>query len=250
MREFIRDKERISDKVVKVIEVQILEGSLRPGDQLPSERDLALELGVSRPTIREAIKTLVTKGLLQTRHGGGTVVTDKLDSSFTDSWQEMLFKHPNIQDDILDFRDMLEGQAACFAAQRATDADLENLEKAYIKVSKAYADGELSEMVNADVEFHQAIAEASHNVLIGHLSATLLKLINSHVTRNLKYLNARPRDRMHLEAQHLGIWSAIRNRLPEKALEVSREHIKYVKESMKASAEEFERIQSAIRRKG
>ena len=250
MNQLIRNKERISDKVVKVIEVQILEGSLKPGDQLPSERDLAADMGVSRPTIREAIKTLVTKGLLHTRHGGGTIVTDQLDSSFADSWQEMLFKHPNIQDDILDFREMLEGQAAYLAATRATDADLHNLEQAYIAVNKAYADGELIEMVGADVKFHQAVAEASHNVLIGHLSAILLKLINNHVTRNLKYLNARPKDRMHLEAQHLDIWSAIKNRSPEKALEVSREHIKYVKKSMKASAEEHERFQSAIRRRG
>ena len=117
-------------------------------------------------------------------------------------------------------------------------------------MNKAYADGELIEMVGADVKFHQAVAEASHNVLIGHLSAILLKLINNHVTRNLKYLNARPKDRMHLEAQHLDIWSAIKNRSPEKALEVSREHIKYVKKSMKASAEEHERFQSAIRRRG
>jgi len=249
MTELIRDKECLSDKVVKVLEVQILEGSLKPGDQLLSERDLALEMGVSRPSVREAIKTLVTKGLLQTRHGGRSVVTDKLDSSFADSWQEMLFKHPNIQDDILDFRDMLEGQAAYFAAQRATDADLQNLEKAYVKLSKAYADGELEKMVEADVQFHQGIAEASHNVLIGHLSATLLKLINSHVTRNLKYLCDQPKGRIEIESQHLDIWMAIKNRMPEKALEVSSKHIGYVKESIKASAEEFARTQSAIRRK-
>ena len=227
MNQLFRHKERISDRVISEIEVQILEGSLKPGDQLPSERELAMEMGVSRPTIREAINTLCTKGLLQTRHGGGTVVTD-----------------------ILDFRDMLESQAACLAAERATEADLENLEKAYIKVSKAYADGELLEMVTADVEFHQTIAEASHNVLIGHLSATLLKLINSHVTKNLKYLNNRPKDKMRLEAQHLGIWNAIKNRQPQKALEISREHIEYVKVSMAASAKEFERMQSAIRRTG
>lgn len=250
MNQLFRHKERISDRVISEIEVQILEGSLKPGDQLPSERELAMEMGVSRPTIREAINTLCTKGLLQTRHGGGTVVTDKLDSSFSDSWQEMLYRHPNIQSDILDFRDMLESQAACLAAERATEADLENLEKAFIKVSKAYADGELLEMVTADVGFHQAIAEASHNVLIGHLSATLLKLINSHVTKNLKYLNNRPKDKMRLEAQHLGIWNAIKNRQPQKALEISREHIEYVKVSMAASAKEFERMQSAVRRKG
>ncbi len=249
MTKIIKNTERISDKVVTSLEVRILEGSLKPGDQLPSERDLSLELGVSRPSVREAIQSLVTKGMLQTRHGGRTVVTDKLASSFVDSWQDMLIKHPNIQADILDFRDMLEGQAAYFASDRATEVDLQNLEQAYNNVSKAYAVCELKEMVEADVAFHQTIAEASHNVLIIHLSATLLKLIDEHVTRNLKYLNGRLKDRSQLEDQHLAIWTAIKDRMPEKALEASKRHIHFVKESMKASAEEQERIESANRRK-
>ena len=249
MTKIIKNSERISDKVVTSLEVRILEGSLKPGDQLPSERDLSLELGVSRPSVREAIQSLVTKGMLQTRHGGRTVVTDKLASSFVDSWQDMLIKHPNIQADILDFRDMLEGQAAYFASDRATEVDLQNLEQAYNNVSKAYAVCELKEMVEADVAFHQTIAEASHNVLIIHLSATLLKLIDEHVTRNLKYLNGRLKDRSQLEDQHLAIWTAIKDRMPEKALEASKRHIHFVKESMKASAEEQERIESANRRK-
>jgi len=249
MTKIIKNTERISDKVVTNLEVRILEGSLKPGDQLSSERDLALELGVSRPSVREAIQSLVTKGMLQTRHGGRTVVTDKLASSFVDSWQDMLIKHPNIQADILDFRDMLEGQAAYFASLRATEVDLHNLEQAHSNISKAYAVCELKEMVAADVAFHQTIAEASHNVLIIHLSATLLKLINEHVTRNLKYLNGRLKDRSQLEDQHLAILTAIKNRMPEKALEASKRHIHFVKESMKASAEEQERIESANRRK-
>ena len=249
MTKIIKNTERISDKVVKRLEVQILEGSLKPGDQLPSERDMALELGVSRPSVREAIQSLVTKGMLHTRHGGRTIVTDKLAASFADSWQDMLIKHPNIQVDILDFRDMLEGQAAYFASNRATEVDLHNLEQAYNNLIKAYAVCELKEMVEADVAFHQTIAEASHNVLIIHLSATLLKLINEHVTRNLKYLNGRLKDRSQLEDQHLAIWMAIKDRMPEKALEASKRHIDYVKVSMKASAEEQERIESAIRRK-
>lgn len=250
MIKIIKGAERISDKVVKILEVQILEGSLKSGDQLPSERDLAMELGVSRPSVREAIQSLVTKGMLQTRHGGRTIVTDKLASSFIDSWQDMLLQHPNIQVDILDFRDMLEGQAAYFASNRATEVDLYNLDLAYSNVSKAYAVCELKEMVKADVAFHQTIAEASHNVLIIHLSATLLKLINEHVTSNLKYLNGRLKDRSQLEDQHLAIWTAIKNRMPEKALEASKRHIHFVKESMKASAEEQERTEIAIRRKG
>ena len=239
---------RISDRVVKILEVQILEGSLKPGEALPSERDLAIEIGVSRPTIREAIRSLVSRGMLATRHGGRTVVTDKLDSTFIDSWQEMLLNHPNIQNDLLEFRHILEGQAAFFAAQRATEIDLINLDSAHEKLVLAYDGGDLRKSIDADVAFHQAIAEASHNVLIGHLSSSLFKLINGHVTKNLEFLHTRPLQWKMLEKQHNSIWQAIREHQPENALKAASGHIEFVIENMKTNAQVNERRQSAIRR--
>ena len=239
---------RISDRVVKILEVQILEGSLKPGEALPSERDLAAEIGVSRPTIREAIRTLVSRGMLATRHGGRTVVTDKLDAIFIDSWQEMLLNHPNIQNDLLEFRHILEGQAAFFAAQRSTEIDLINLEKAHQILEFAYAGQDLKQSIDADVAFHQAIAEASHNVLIGHLSSSLFKLINGHVTKNLEFLHTRPLQWKMLEQQHYAIWQAIRDHQPEAALKAANGHIEFVVENMKTNATVNERLQSAMRR--
>src|SRR5512135_112555 len=90
---------RLADVVAGDLEARILEGSLKPGDQLPSERRLAVELGVSRPSLREAIQKLVSKGLLSTRHGGGTMVTDRMQAAFADPWQEMLHGHPALQAD-------------------------------------------------------------------------------------------------------------------------------------------------------
>ncbi len=248
MSKIIQSDVRISDRVVKILEVQILEGSLKPGEALPSERDLAIEIGVSRPTIREAIRTLVSRGMLTTRHGGRTVVTDKLDATFIDSWQEMLFNHPNIQHDLLEFRHILEGQAAFLAAQRATEIDLVRLDLAYRKLEEAYAKDDLKECINTDVAFHQVIAEASHNVLIGHLSASLLRLINGHVTKNLDFLHARPSQWQVLEKQHHAIWQAIRNHDPEAASLAATSHIEFVIENMKADSEINERMQSAMRR--
>jgi GntR family transcriptional repressor for pyruvate dehydrogenase complex len=107
---------RIADVVARDLEQRILEGSLKPGDRLPSERTLALEFSISRPSLREAIQKLVHKGLLETRHGGGTVVTNRLQASFSDPWQNMLQEHPLLQADMLEFRHMLEGEAAKLAA--------------------------------------------------------------------------------------------------------------------------------------
>ena len=77
---------RLADTVAAELEKRILEGSLKPGDRLPAERALALDMNVSRPSLREAIQKLVAKGLLSTRHGGGTWVTDRLEAHFVDPW--------------------------------------------------------------------------------------------------------------------------------------------------------------------
>ena len=118
---------RISDAVAASLERRILEGSLKSGDRLPPERELATDFGVSRPSLREAIQKLALKGMVQSRQGGGTYVTNALEATFFDPWQDMMGSHPNLREDMLEFRRMIEGQAAEWAAERATEADLTRL---------------------------------------------------------------------------------------------------------------------------
>ena len=241
---------RIADTIAGELETRILEGSLKPGDRLASERDLAVELGVSRPSLREAIQKLVSKGLLTTRHGGGTTVTDRLEAPFVDPWQQMLDGHPTLQADLLEFRHMLEAQAAYLAAERATDADIERLDAAVAALDAVYASNDLSACIDTDVAFHQAIAEAAHNVLIGHLTASLLRVIHGHISRNLEHLHARPQRWDQLQTQHHAIWRAIREHRPEDAARATQEHIEFVRQSMADTAREEERRNSALRRLG
>lgn len=241
---------RISDTVAAELEKRILEGSLKPGDRLPSERDLATTLGVSRPSLREAMQKLVTKGMLTTRHGGGNYVTDRLQAHFADPWQEMLSGHPMLHSDLLEFRQMLEGQAAHLAADRATDADIERLDAAYAALEASYSSNDLRTCIDNDVAFHQVIAEAAHNVLIGHLAASLMRVIHGHVSSNLEFLHARPQRWDRLHSQHRAIWQAIREHKPEEAACAARDHIEFVRQSMADSAREDERRHSALRRLG
>ena len=183
---------RISDAVAASLEKRILEGSLKPGDRLPPERELATELGVSRPSLREAIQKLASKGMLQSRQGGGTYVTDRLESSFSDPWQAMMGSHPNLREDLLEFRRMLEGQAAEWAAERATEADLQRLEQAFSAMTDAFASDDLERRSTTDIAFHQAVGEAAHNALIGHLSAALLRLMHDNIRLNLGELKTIP----------------------------------------------------------
>jgi len=239
---------RLSDTVAAELEKRILEGSLKPGDRLPPERALALDLGVSRPSLREAIQKLVSKGLLSTRHGGGTHVTDRLEAHFVDPWQDMLKGHPLLHRDLLEFRQMLESQAAALAADRATDVDIDHLDQVYSALEAAYRSDDMAACIDADVVFHQTIAEAAHNVLIGHLSASLMRVIHGHVSGNLEHLHARPQRWDQLQSQHHAIWQAIRERKPQEADQAAREHIEFVRQSMENNSREEERRQSALRR--
>lgn len=237
--------QRLSDTIAHELERRILDGALKPGDRLQPERDLAAELGVSRPSLREAIQKLVSKGLLQSRQGGGTYVTDRLDAGFIDPWQDMLRQHPNIQGDLLEFRGMLECEAASLAACRATDADLQRIGDAFALVEALFARGTspevLEQQVKADLAFHQAIAEAAHNVMFGHLTASLFRVINDHIDRNLRHLRRSEEDWRELRDQHRAIWEGVRARDPAQAAAAVRRHIDFVKASMVARARYEER---------
>jgi GntR family transcriptional repressor for pyruvate dehydrogenase complex len=245
-----RPSSRLSDTVAVELEKRILEGSLKPGDRLSSERDLAVEMGVSRPSLREAIQKLVSKGLLTTKHGGGTDVTDRLNSHFTDPWQEMLNDHPPLQSDLFEFRQMLESQAANLAAERATDVDLEHLAAVYAALDGVFVRHDLAASIDADAAFHQSIAEAAHNILIGHLSASLMKVIRGHIARNIEHMHACKQHWEHLRLQHRAIWEGIREKKPEVAARAASNHIKFVRKSMAEQVQEEERRNSALRRIG
>ena len=241
---------RLADSVAIALESRILEGTLKPGDTLPAERVLAQELGVSRPSLREAIQKLTAKGLLSTRPGGRTQVTNRLEAHFTDPWQQMLNGHPLLQRDLLEFRQMLESQAAQLAADRATDVDLKRIDAVYASLERAYAADDLKACIEADVAFHQTIAEAAHNVLISQLSASLMRVIHGHITGNLEYLHQRPQRWEQLKAQHRAIWQAVREHNPQDAALASGSHMEFVRQSMENSVMDEARRSASLRRSG
>ncbi len=239
---------RLSDAVANDLERRILEGSWRAGDRLPPERELAEQLGVSRPSLREGLQKLVSKGLIQTRQGGGTVVTDRLQASFVDPWRDMLTGHPTLQQDLLEFRHMLESQAALLASERANDFDLQRIGAAFDALELAYEQDDLHACIKRDVEFHQSIAEASHNVLIAHLSASLHRLIQDHVEQNLHYLHAHPEKWQQVREQHREIWDKMQTRNAQAVALAARQHIVFLQQNMSETALAALRIESAKRR--
>lgn len=239
---------RVSDAVATTLEQRILEGSLKPGDRLPAERELAVELGVSRPSLREAIQKLASKGLLRSQQGGGTYVTGALQASFLDPWQAMVGSYPNLREDVLELRRTLEGQAAEWAAERATDADLLRLTQAFEQMQEAADMPEIAARAAADIAFHQAIGEAAHNALIAHLSAVLLRLMQDSIELNLGELKDVAAAGRLLASQHAALYSAISERKPQAARAAAETHIDFVRETLAQTLRSVARRETAERR--
>ncbi len=167
--------ERLVDRVVNEIEGSIVDGRLSAGVKLPPERELAEQLEVSRTVVREAVHILVTKGLLETKHGIGTVVKGMNTSHVAESLSLMLRMHGISADNLHQVRSILEVENAYLAASQATDADVQELRRLLGRMDTAAADPR--GFADLDAEFHAAVAKAAHNPLLIVLLESIRDLI-------------------------------------------------------------------------
>ena len=204
----------------------IFRGQLKPGDQIMPERELAQALGVSRPTVREAIKKLVTMGLLEHRQGQGTFVRS------TDSQREhnplaaVIEGHDASLEELLEVRMGLEGQSVILAAQRATTEDIQVLQRALEAMLTENAAGRLG--IEEDVSFHMAIAFATKNPVQVYIMKNFYDLLHFGIRENLQALWEEPASLPIIRRQHQGIFAAIKNHDPEAAYQAMKEHITFV----------------------
>ncbi len=167
---------KIHGSVVDAIGRWILGGTYAPDDLLPREDDLAEQLGVSRTSIREAVKVLSAKGLLQARRRVGVRVRDRDDWNLLDP--QVLSWHPDVGRDealiisLIEARRIIEPAAAALAAKRATAADLARIEQAYLEMERNLRTN-LEACCEADLKFHVSVVAASHNVVLKGLTGTI-----------------------------------------------------------------------------
>ncbi len=239
---------RISDIIMQQLEGMILEGTFKPGQKLPPERELATQFEVSRPSLREALQKLIARGLLYSRHGGGTYVSEQLGTSFTDPLHDLLSSHNEFLYDQLEFRDALEGISAYYAALRSTDADKETLTKHYNNLMGVYEKNDPVLEAKVDAEFHMAIAEAAHNVVLLHTLRGLFNMLEKSIVANLKNLFERKESRPLLLAQHKALYEAVMEGNPEKARSMAHEHLVFVEDSLLEMSRQETRVQRSLRR--
>lgn len=223
---------RTADEVVQQIESLILEGVLRTGDRLPGERELARQFEVSRPILRDALKALEGRGLLTTRPGGGTHVADVIGQLFTKPVTDLISMHRKAATDYLEYRREIEAVAAEYAARRATSDDLALLDRIMARMDEAHRTGNFDDEAEIDVEFHHAICECAHNIILLHTLRSCYRLLSEGVFQNRLLVFNVPGAREALLSQHRAIYAAVKAGDPAAARQAAMDHITHVERTM------------------
>lgn len=224
--------EKLSTSVVRQIELLILRGILRPGERLPSERELSERLGVSRPSLRDAVADLQDQGLLTTKAGSGIYVADVLGSAFSPALTRLFATHDEAVLDYLSFRRDMEALAAERAARLGSDSDLKVIQTVFDKMETAQSRNNGEDEARLDAEFHSAIIEAGHNVVMLHMMRSMFDLLREGVFYNRQVMFKLRTTRAALLNQHRAINVALQARDPIAARHAVEAHLDFVKQSL------------------
>ncbi len=223
---------RLYEQIVQQIEARILSGELQHGDQLPSERDLAGQFNVSRTAVREAVKALRGKGLIEVHPGRGTFVTDGAGEALRHSL-DMAVKITEIagSGSLVEVREIFEPEIAALAALRATQADIDAMAGAVAAMDTALEDADA--FIEADLDFHLALAEGTGNAIFPMLIDPMVDLLREQRGRIFQVPGGASRGQVH----HKRILEAITRRDPEAARAAMRDHLRQVREDGEAAKE-------------
>jgi GntR family transcriptional repressor for pyruvate dehydrogenase complex len=221
---------RISQNIVEQIRENILAGKLKPGDRLPSEKELSLEFGVSKASLREALRALESLGMLEVKQGmsGGAFVKEvDLETARNNMFNYIFFQNPSIGE-FTQLRTLVEPQVTEIAASIITDADLDYLEDNLNQTREIMDSGPF--YYDLDTKFHHRIAKISGNRLICFLIDSLKNAIVQ-----IKLQLELDRDfSIQVYKAHMRIFDALQKRDPQNARAEMHRHIVEVDERMKA----------------
>ena len=221
---------RLYEQIVQQIEESVLNGKLKPGDQLPAERELAQQLGVSRTAVREAVKALREKGLVEAYSGRGTFVTDGTTQAARQSFDLMVkIGQQEGAPHLAELRLILEPGIAALAAVRVKEDDLTAMREAVAVMDRAQDDPET--YIESDLDFHLALAETVANPLILSLIDSIVGLLREQRIKIFNVEGGPQRGQVH----HKRILEAMERRDAEMARTAMRAHLEQVREDSKAS---------------
>lgn len=216
---------RLYEQIVQQIEESIVKGALKPGDQLPPERELALRFGVSRTAVREAVKALREKGLVEAFSGRGTFITDGTTHAVRQSLDLMVkIGQAEGLTYLAEVRAILEPEIAGLAATRIQHSELVTMREAVAIMDQSSHDPDA--YIEADLDFHLALAEAAANPLILSLLDSIVGLLREQRLRIFNVPGGPRRGQIH----HKRILQAVEQHDAASAREAMREHLEQVRE--------------------
>lgn len=223
------NRSNVGSQIVDMIIADIVEGRLKTGDQLPNERALAIQYGVSRVPLREALSSLRQMGIIVTKHGIGTFINDVNATFLMNHLNSYLFLQEKPVIEVLQLRRLIEVESARLAAINATEEDLEKL-----RIAEIYARDELFKFREgldnsfgaADLDFHRTIAESSHNSLFVQFIESIHETL--HIHQVLSQKEPQPID--DVAKYHRKVVEAIQEKSPDKAAQMMLNHINRIEE--------------------
>ena len=226
---------RLYEQIVEQIEQSVQKGDLKPGDQLPAERELAEQFGVSRTAVREAVKALREKGLVEAYPGKGTFITSGSSNPMRQSLDRMMRSaQVDATSSLVEVREILEPEIAALAAVRATEENLNSLREAVAVMDAAKRDPDA--YIEADLDFHLELAEAAANPLILSLIDSIIGVLREQRMRIFEVDGGPDRGQCH----HKKILEAVEHQDAPGAREAMRAHLRQVREDSRSASKDNE----------
>jgi GntR family transcriptional repressor for pyruvate dehydrogenase complex len=221
---------RLYEQIVLQIEESVQKGDLKVGDQLPAERELAEQFGVSRTAVREAVKALREKGIVEAFPGRGTFITNGTSHGIRQSLDRMVKSgQPDGFAFLVEVREILEPEIASLAATRAQEEDLVAMREAVSVMDSARQDPDA--YIEADLDFHLSLAEAAANPLILSLIDSIVGILREQRIGIFRVEGGPERGQYH----HKRILNAIEHRDPQGARDAMKAHLGQVREDSRNS---------------
>ena len=221
----------VTDAVTEKLESMIVEGTFKPGDTLPPERQLARDFAVSRASLRQALSVLEYRGLILSKQGGGNYVCDVVKKSFSDPLLDLIKRHHELKFQVIELRQTLECSAAFYAAKRATNEDRVIIRQRLNDLKATVPMKNPVEEARADLELHLAIADAAHNVPLSLMLRNIYSLLLSEIEENLSLVHQVNINSEKLHGQHHEMVELVMEGDSEGARRVVREHLELIRDT-------------------
>jgi len=223
-------RKKVADLIIDEIKKMISSGQLKKGDKLPNQIEFAAQLGISRPSLREAMHILTLIGAIEQKPGSGTIIKSTNFALWKEQLSPPLVSDLNATFELIEARNFIEQDATKLAVKHATQKEIDILAKILEDMTTALKEDRVKEYSNLDMEFHYCIAKASHNRYMVHMFFTIRSLMDQFIRETFTIVPGLLERSLKF---HIQIFNGINERDEKKAINNMQKHIKDINEALK-----------------